>query len=64
MTVTAATASAPTGPTNFDIFAAAGGKFTAISRTFTVNANAGGGVVIAFTAGAADSPMINGITVN
>ena len=50
--------------TNFDIFAAAGAQFNAISRTFAVNADASGRVAIAFSAGAADSPMINGISVN
>jgi fibronectin type 3 domain-containing protein len=50
--------------TNFDIFATAGGQYIAIQRTFSTTANANGQVVIQFTPGAADNPMVNGIAVN
>jgi hypothetical protein len=49
---------------NFDIFAAAGGKYIAIQRTFAATANASGQVVVAFTKGTVDNPMVNGISVN
>jgi fibronectin type 3 domain-containing protein len=47
--------------TNFDIFAAAGGAFRANAQTFTAIANSSGKVVITFTTGAADLPLISGI---
>jgi hypothetical protein len=50
--------------TNFDIFATAGGQYTAIQRVYSTTANSSGQVVIQFTPGAADNPMVNGITVN
>jgi hypothetical protein len=50
--------------TNFDIFATAGGQYIATQKTFTTTANSSGQVVVQFTPGAADNPMVNGITVN
>ncbi|HET6280883.1 MAG TPA: malectin domain-containing carbohydrate-binding protein [Polyangia bacterium] len=50
--------------TNFDIFAAAGGAFRANAQTFTTIANGQGQVVIAFTTGAADTPLVSGIEIN
>jgi trimeric autotransporter adhesin len=50
--------------TNFDIFAAAGGQYIAIQRGFSTTADANGQVVIQFTKGAVDNPLVNGISVN
>jgi hypothetical protein len=49
--------------TNFDIFATAGANYTAVVEQFTATANSSGQIVIAFTNGAKDQPMINGIEV-
>ena len=43
--------------TNLDVFAAAGAKFKAIQRSFTVNANASGQIALAFSA-SADQPKV------
>jgi hypothetical protein len=48
---------------NFDIFANAGGANIALVEPFTATANSSGQIVIAFTAGAADLPKVNGIEV-
>ena len=48
--------------TNFDIFAASGGQYTAVVEQFTATPNSSGDIVIAFTA-VTDQPMINGIEV-
>ena len=50
---------------NFDIFATAGNKnFTAVVQTFSnIIANASGQIVIAFSNGAKDQPMVNGLEV-
>jgi fibronectin type 3 domain-containing protein len=50
--------------TNFDIFATAGAEFRANIQTFTAVANAMGQIVIQFTNGTADLPLISGIEVN
>jgi hypothetical protein len=50
--------------TGFDVFAAAGGQYIAVQQTFTTTANSSGQVVVQFTTGAADNPIVNGITVN
>jgi len=50
--------------TNFDIFAAAGGAFKANGQTFNATANSQGQVVITFTTGAADMPIVGGIEIN
>ncbi|MGA2651527.1 MAG: malectin domain-containing carbohydrate-binding protein [Terracidiphilus sp.] len=49
--------------TNFDIYATAGAQYTAVVEQFTAIANSSGDIVIAFTGGADDQPMINGLEV-
>lgn len=49
--------------TNFDIFAAAGGEFLAIDKTFPITVT-NGQIAIQFTAGTADWPMINAIEID
>jgi hypothetical protein len=49
--------------TNFDIFATANANYTAVVEQFTATANSSGNIVIAFTNGAKDQPMINGVEV-
>ena len=48
--------------TNFDIIAAAGGAMKAIDKSFTVTVS-NGQIIIQFTAGAADLPLINAIEI-
>ena len=48
---------------NFDIYATAKANFTALVEQFTATANISGQIVIAFTNGTIDQPMINGIEV-
>jgi hypothetical protein len=48
---------------NFDIFAAAGGTKKAVVREFTGVANANGQIVIGFSQGAADNPVVSGIEI-
>jgi fibronectin type 3 domain-containing protein len=48
---------------NFDIFATAQAKYTAVVEQFTATANSSGDIVIAFTNGTVDQPMINGVEV-
>lgn len=47
--------------TNFDIYAAAGGKYKAIAEQFPVNADSAGKIAVAFTTGAAASPIVQGL---
>jgi fibronectin type 3 domain-containing protein len=49
--------------TNFDIYGTAKANYTAVVEQFTATANSSGDIVIAFTNGAIDQPMINGIEV-
>jgi hypothetical protein len=49
--------------TNFDIYATAKANYTAVVEQFTTTANPSGNIVIAFTNGAIDQPMINGIEI-
>ena len=49
--------------TNFDIYATAKANFTAVVEQFTAAANSSGQIVIAFTNGTIDQPMINGVEV-
>jgi hypothetical protein len=49
--------------TNFDIYATAKANFTALVEQFTATANSSGQIVIAFTNGTIDQPMINGVEV-
>ena len=50
--------------TNFDVFADAGGEYIAVQHTFPTTANSSGQVVVQFTTGLADNPLVNGLTVN
>ena len=47
--------------TNLDIFAEAGGKFTALVRQFNVVADPSGSIQVSFLPGAADQPKSSGI---
>ncbi|MGD0941874.1 MAG: malectin domain-containing carbohydrate-binding protein, partial [Terracidiphilus sp.] len=49
--------------TNFDIYATAGAQYTAVVEQFTETANSSGDMVIAFTGGAVNQPMINGLEI-
>ena len=49
--------------TNFDQFAAAGGKDIAVVKTFTTTANSSGQIVIAFTDGAVNQPSVAGLEI-
>jgi hypothetical protein len=49
--------------TNFDIYATAGANYTAVVEQYTATANSSGDIVIAFTNGAKDQPMVNGVEV-
>ena len=49
--------------TNFDIYATVGAQFTALEEPFTATANSSGNIVIAFTKGTADQPLIMGIEI-
>ena len=49
--------------TNFDIYATAQAKYRAVVEQFTATANSSGDIVIAFTNGTVDQPMINGVEV-
>jgi fibronectin type 3 domain-containing protein len=49
--------------TNFDIYATAGARYTAVVENFTATANSSGDIVIAFTNGTIDQPMFEGIEV-
>lgn len=49
--------------TNYDVYAAAGGQFKAVERSFTMNANSSGQYVVQFSPGAVQNPMVSGIAV-
>lgn len=49
--------------TNYDVYAAAGGQFKAIQKSFTTTANSSGQIVIQFSPGAIQNPMVSGIAV-
>jgi hypothetical protein len=49
--------------TNYDVYAAAGGQFMAVQKSFTTTANSSGQIVIQFSSGAVQSPMVSGIAV-
>jgi beta-galactosidase len=49
--------------TNFDIYGTAGAQYTAVIKQYVATANSSGDIVITFTNGALDQPMINGIEV-
>jgi trimeric autotransporter adhesin len=49
--------------TNFDIYTTAGASYTAVVEQYTATANSSGNILIAFTDGAVNQPMFNGIEV-
>jgi len=49
--------------TNYDVYAAAGGQFKAVQKAFTTNANSSGQIVIQFSPGAIQNPMVSGIAI-
>jgi fibronectin type 3 domain-containing protein len=49
--------------TNFDIVKTAGANYTAVVENFTATANSSGDIVITFTNGTKDQPMINGVEI-
>jgi hypothetical protein len=49
--------------TNYDVYAAAGGQFKAVEKSFTTTANSSGDIVIEFSPGAVQSPMVSGIAI-
>jgi hypothetical protein len=49
--------------TNFDQFAAAGGEYIAVVKSFTATANSSGQIVVAFTSGAANQPSAAGLEI-
>ena len=48
---------------NFDIYKTAGAEYAAVEETFTATANSAGDIVIAFTKGSDDQPLIDGIEI-
>jgi hypothetical protein len=48
---------------DFDIYKTAGAEYTAVEETFTATANSSGDIVIAFTDGTANQPLIMGIEI-
>ena len=49
--------------TNYDVYAAAGGQFKAVEKSFTTTANSSGQIVIEFSPGAVQNPMVSGIAI-
>jgi hypothetical protein len=49
--------------TNFDVYAAAGGEYIAVVKTFTATANSSGQIVVAFTSGAVNQPSAAGLEI-
>jgi len=48
---------------NFDIYKTTGAEYTAIVKSFTTTANSSGDIVIAFTKGTVNQPLIDGIEI-
>jgi hypothetical protein len=48
---------------NYDMFASAGGEYTATEQSFYANADSTGTITITFVTGAADNPQINGVQI-
>jgi fibronectin type 3 domain-containing protein len=48
---------------DFDIYKTVGAQYTALEETFTATANSSGDIVIAFTDGTANQPLIDGIEI-
>src|SRR5207302_1538044 len=57
------TANGTAALTNFDVWSTAGAQFKAVQRSFTVNANAGGQIVLQFTA-SVDQAKVSAVVVN
>jgi hypothetical protein len=49
--------------TNYDVYAAAGGQFKAVEKSFTSTANSSGQIVIQFSPGTIQNPMVSGIAI-
>jgi hypothetical protein len=49
--------------TNFDVYAAAGGEYIAVVKSFTATANSSGQIVVAFTSGAVNQPSVAGLEI-
>ncbi len=49
--------------TNYDVYAAAGGQYKAVEKSFTTTANSSGQIVIQFSPGAVQNPMVSGIAI-
>ena len=49
--------------TNYDVYAAAGGQFKAVEKSFTTTANSSGQIVVQFSPGAVQNPMVDGIAI-
>jgi hypothetical protein len=49
--------------TNFDQYAAAGGKYIAVVKTFTTSANSSGQIVVSFSDGAVNQPSVAGLEI-
>jgi hypothetical protein len=49
--------------TNFDQYAAAGGEYIAVVKSFTATANSSGQIVVAFTTGAVNQPSVAGLEI-
>jgi chitodextrinase len=49
--------------TNFDVYAAAGGEYIAVVKSFTATANSSGQIVIAYTSGAKNQPSAAGLEI-
>jgi hypothetical protein len=49
--------------TNYDVYAVAGAQFKAVEKSFTTTANSSGQIVIQFSPGAVQNPMVSGIAI-
>jgi beta-glucanase (GH16 family) len=49
--------------TNFDQYAAAGGEYIAVVKSFTATANSSGQIVVSFTDGAVNQPSVAGLEI-
>ncbi|MGO9433874.1 MAG: malectin domain-containing carbohydrate-binding protein [Terracidiphilus sp.] len=49
--------------TNYDVYAAAGGQYKAVEKSFTTTANSSGQIVVQFSPGAVQNPMVDGIAI-
>jgi len=49
--------------TNYDVYAVAGGQYKAVQKSFNATANSSGQIVIEFSPGAIQNPMVSGIAI-